>query len=111
MYGAIYGDIVGSIYEYNQTKVIKSINPDTLITKESFYSDDTILTIAILDAILGDKNYDWATNLILYSLYDVNAHLLYAFDIKTREDWIGYFQDKDIVMWHDFFKRRKEALR
>ena len=58
MYGAIYGDLVGSIYEYDQTKEIKSINPDKLITESSFFSDDTILTIAILDAILNDRDYD-----------------------------------------------------
>ena len=58
MYGAIYGDLVGSLYEYEQTKEIKSVNPKDLITDKSFYSDDTILTIAILDAILNDKDYD-----------------------------------------------------
>lgn len=66
---------------------------------------DTSMIFSLLD----DKNYDWATNLILYDLYGINAHLLYAFDIKTREDWLGFSQDKDIVMWHDFFKRRKET--
>ena len=60
MYGAIYGDLAGSIYEYNQTKRITSCNPDNLVTNYSFYSDDTILTIAILDAILTDFDYDKA---------------------------------------------------
>ena len=58
MYGAIYGDLAGSVYEYSQLKSIKGIIPEELITDTSFYSDDTILTIAILDAILNDKNYD-----------------------------------------------------
>lgn len=58
MYGAIYGDLAGSIYEFSQLKKIQSINPENLITEQSFYSDDTILTIAILDAILNDKDYD-----------------------------------------------------
>ena len=58
MYGAIYGDLAGSIYEFSQVKSIKSINPKELITDKSFYSDDTILTIAILDAILNKKDYD-----------------------------------------------------
>ena len=58
MYGAIYGDLAGSIYEYAQLKKIKSIIPEELIMDNSFYSDDTILTIAILDAILHDKDYD-----------------------------------------------------
>lgn len=59
MYGAIIGDLVGSIYEYDQTQNVHSIKINKLIEEESFYSDDTILTIAILDAILHDKNYDY----------------------------------------------------
>ena len=58
MYGAIYGDLAGSVYEYEQTNRVYGISPNELIKEESFYSDDTILTIAILDAILHDKNYD-----------------------------------------------------
>lgn len=58
MYGAIYGDLAGSIYEFSQLKEIKSVNVDELIVEKSFFSDDTILTVAILDAIIHDKNYD-----------------------------------------------------
>ncbi len=58
MYGTIIGDLAGSIYEYSQTKEIKSIYTDNIIQDNSFYSDDTILTIAILDAILNDQDYD-----------------------------------------------------
>ena len=58
MWGAIIGDLAGSIYEFNQTKKVVKLNPTKLIDNYSFYSDDTILTIAILDAILNDKNYD-----------------------------------------------------
>ncbi len=58
MYGAIIGDLAGSIYEFDQTKAITSINPTSLITDKSFYSDDTILTIAVLDAIQHNNKYD-----------------------------------------------------
>ena len=58
MLGAIYGDKAGSIYEYNQTKEITKIFPDKLITDESFYSDDTIETIALIDAITSNKDYE-----------------------------------------------------
>lgn len=57
MYGAIIGDLAGSIYEYEQLKSIKSVHMTELIGKDSFYSDDTILTIAIIEAILNDRNY------------------------------------------------------
>ncbi len=58
MYGAIIGDLAGSIYEYDQTKEIKSVSTKKLIDSRSFYSDDTILTIAILDAIINQKDYE-----------------------------------------------------
>ena len=59
MYGAILGDLAGSIYEYNQTKNIESIELNKLIEENSFISDDTILTIAILEAILENCDYNY----------------------------------------------------
>lgn len=60
MWGAIIGELAGSIYEYEQTKKIKKIECSRdLITNSSFYGDDTILTIAILDAILNNGNYEY----------------------------------------------------
>jgi len=58
MYGAIIGDLAGSIYEFEQTKKIHNINIKNIIEDNSFYSDDTILTIAIADAILNGKDYE-----------------------------------------------------
>ena len=57
MWGAIIGDMAGSVYEYEQTKKITKLKPVNLICEKSFYSDDTILTIAILDSILNNKDY------------------------------------------------------
>ena len=59
MWGAIIGDLSGSIYEFNQIKKVTSIdNNGILISANSFYSDDTILTIAVLDAYLNDHDYN-----------------------------------------------------
>ncbi len=58
MYGAIYGDLVGSTYEYEQTKKVKPIKWDYHLDEKSFYSDDTILTIAICDAIKSGGDYE-----------------------------------------------------
>lgn len=57
MYGAIIGDLSGSIYEFGQIKKITPLSLRHLIEENSFYSDDTILTIAILHAILENQNY------------------------------------------------------
>ena len=58
MYGAIIGDLAGSIYEYSQIKKVTPIYMDKIIEDNAFYSDDTILTIAILDAIQNNREYE-----------------------------------------------------
>ena len=57
MLGAIIGDFAGSIYEYEQTKKVKKVKIKNIIEDNAFFSDDTILTIAMLDAILNKKEY------------------------------------------------------
>ena len=58
MYGSIYGDLAGSIYEFEQLKEIKSIDNGGYLSDKSFFSDDTILTVAVCAAIKDDKDYD-----------------------------------------------------
>lgn len=59
MWGAIIGDLAGSIYEYNQTKKISQVKCQKIIEDNAFFSDDTILTIAILEAVLTNKDYTY----------------------------------------------------
>ncbi len=47
MYGAIAGDIVGSIYEFNPTKTTDF----PLLTPQSHFTDDSVMTTAIADAL------------------------------------------------------------
>lgn len=58
MLGAIIGDLAGSIYEFDQTKKVTPIEVKNIIENESFISDDTILTIAIADAIVSNNSYE-----------------------------------------------------
>jgi ADP-ribosylglycohydrolase len=53
MLGAIAGDIIGSVYEHNPIKYkhFELFHPDCQFT------DDTVLTVALADAILHRKNY------------------------------------------------------
>lgn len=53
MLGAIIGDIVGSRFEFNNT----NSTDFELFTDECSYTDDTICTVAIADAILNKKSY------------------------------------------------------
>lgn len=90
MYGAIIGDLAGSIYEYDQFQHVHSIKLDKIIEENSFYSDDTILTIAILDAILNDKNYDY------YLRKYIKEYLLY------KPSYSPYFEkvfSPNLIKW------------
>jgi ADP-ribosylglycohydrolase len=53
MLGAIVGDIVGSIYEFDNIKTVKF----PLFSDTCFFTDDTVLTVALAEAILTGKNY------------------------------------------------------
>ena len=57
MLGSIIGDLVGSVYEYGQVNNVSPIKIKKLIKKNAFISDDSILTIAIADAIIHKKDY------------------------------------------------------
>ena len=59
MYGAIIGDLAGSIYEYDQINKVKEVKINNIIEENSFYSDDTILTIAVMDAMLNNKDFEF----------------------------------------------------
>lgn len=58
MWGAIIGDLAGSIFEYEQHSKVSYVTVDKLIVDDSFYSDDTILTIAIYEAIRNGQDYE-----------------------------------------------------
>lgn len=53
MIGAIAGDIIGSVYEYGsvKTKVFPLFQPGC------FFTDDSVLTIAVAQAILEERSY------------------------------------------------------
>ena len=60
MYGAIVGDLAGSIYEFDQLKKVHRVQMNNLIEDNAFYSDDTILTIAFVDEIFNNKDYNYS---------------------------------------------------
>ncbi len=53
MLGAIAGDIIGSVHEYSATKTTNF----ELFVAQSNFTDDSVLTIAVADCILHDKQY------------------------------------------------------
>jgi ADP-ribosylglycohydrolase len=61
MYGAILGDILGSIYEFSNRKTEEPEKID-LLNPHCYYTDDTVLTVAVADAILSGGNYQSAVH-------------------------------------------------
>lgn len=53
MFGAIAGDIIGSVFEWHN---VKNTNFE-LFSRQSRFTDDTVMTVAIADAILKREVY------------------------------------------------------
>ena len=70
MWGAIIGDLAGSIYEYDQLYDLKEVRVKEIIPSNSFFSDDTILTMAILDAMLTNKDFENKLKLYVSMYYE-----------------------------------------
>ncbi|MHB9294942.1 hypothetical protein PilKf_00674 [Pillotina sp. SPG140] len=56
MYGAIIGDICGSSYEFNPCKT-DQVDTIKLPASDSQFTDDTVLTCAVIDAVLHGLPY------------------------------------------------------
>jgi len=54
--GAITGDIIGSVFEWNN---IKSLDFD-LFCRENRFTDDSVLTVATMYALINDADYTYA---------------------------------------------------
>lgn len=55
MLGAVVGDIIGSVYEFAHPHIKTEVFP--LFSPHSDYTDDSVLTVAVADAILGAGDY------------------------------------------------------
>ena len=76
MLGAIYGDIAGSVYEFRNLKSKDA----PLFIKGSRFTDDTVMTIAVADALMQTKDAaahldDFKNNLIASMHRHGKAHI------------------------------------
>jgi ADP-ribosylglycohydrolase len=51
--GSIAGDIIGSVFEFSNVKTVNF----NLFCRKSTFTDDSVLTVATMDAILNQKGY------------------------------------------------------
>ena len=85
MIGAIAGDVIGSVHEYISTKT----KDFPLFDPTCFFTDDSVLTIALADALLHDLDY--AVTLKLYYRRYPNAGYGSSFHNWAMSDsWAPY---------------------
>lgn len=101
MLGAIAGDLIGSVYEFNpvKTKDFKLFSPGCGIT------DDSILTIAIADAIL--HNDDYQTKIQSYARRYPNPMGSYG---ARFSDWIWSDDPQPYGSWGNGSAMRVSAV-
>ena len=85
MLGAIIGDIVGSVYEWNNIKT----KDFPLFTDKCFFTDDTIMTIAIADALLNGKMITYGNGMDSYSALYASADNY----INSMKKWGRFYPD------------------
>jgi len=83
--GAIYGDIIGSVYEFNPicTKDFE------LFTDKNFFTDDTVITLAIAKAVMDCKeNYSDMSEAAVYWMQKLGRKYPNAGYGARFEQWI-----------------------
>jgi ADP-ribosylglycohydrolase len=91
MLGAIIGDIVGSIYEFNNIRT----KDFPLFTERCFFTDDTVMTVAVAKAIMaGGKKDDFIDAMKSYGRRFPKAGYGRGFDrwlkSESRESYNSY---------------------
>jgi ADP-ribosyl-[dinitrogen reductase] hydrolase len=97
MIGAIIGDIVGSIYEFDNHKS-KEFD---LFSKESTFTDDTVMTVAIAEFLLLDRQISQSRLCShLHIWYNKYPELHVTYGAKFT-DWLKQFDD----VWYTEYKK------
>jgi ADP-ribosylglycohydrolase len=91
MIGAIIGDVIGSVYENENTKT----EDFPLFSRFSRFTDDTVLTVAIADAIMHHKTHrlpfvqSWHnTNLYAHKLKEYGKRFPHAGYGQMFSEWV-----------------------
>ena len=85
MLGAIAGDIIGSVHEYVRTKTTEFV----LFAPECAFTDDTVLTVAVADALMSGRSYvdvfhEYAAD---YPLVGYGMHFMKWATERSREPY------------------------
>ena len=75
MFGALWGDIIGSPYEFNRNNYKAKDFP--LLTERSHFTDDSVMTIAVADALLDvdeDADDETVRRSVVQSMQRIGRH-------------------------------------
>jgi len=86
MYGAILGDIIGSPYEFDRGNKTKDF---PLFVRESHFTDDTVMTIAVAEALIEAKGY---------SLTEIKAAVAESM-MRWGKQYVGAGYGKRFAAW------------
>ena len=94
MLGAIVGDIVGSVYEWDNIKT----KDFPLFRDDCFFTDDTVMTCAVAEAIMngGQKRDDFIDAMKKYGRMYPDA----SYGLRFGNTWI---QSQDCSPYNSFF--------
>jgi hypothetical protein len=84
MLGAIIGDIVGSVYEWDNIKT----KDFPLFREDCFFTDDTVMTVAVADAIMQGERITIGGGFDTHSGIAVSGDLF----IDSMKKWAGYIR-------------------
>lgn len=97
MIGAIIGDIVGSIYEFDNHKSKEF----PLFKKESTFTDDTVMTVAVADFILDDNGNPGQPRFVSYLHKWYNLYPNESYGAKFGQ-WIKQFDTIGFVAYKPY---------
>ena len=92
MLGAIAGDVIGSVYEASP---VKKTDFD-LFPPGAGFTDDTVLTVATAEVLIGDANYDLGHGDVVIAAITSGPHGRVA---VTYVEWAGPGTQFQVVPW------------
>jgi ADP-ribosylglycohydrolase len=93
MLGALVGDIIGSVYEFNNTKTTDF----ELFTPESRFTDDSVMTLAVAKWLMVDEAHKPDT--LIACMQELGRHYSWAGYGGHFERWLWQYNPQPYNSW------------
>ena len=101
LFGAILGDMIGSPYEWHSTKR----KDFKLFGKRAKFTDDTVMTVAVIDALMEAKRSDQlddeqkVKDLLIDAMHKWGGRYPHAGYGRTFHEWLAYKEREPYNSW------------